>query len=105
MRWTKRGGIIAACVLLPVGLVSGCWVAETAQTRAFYEAHGLVDAMNKATEGIDPWKTDPRFLRRDVLLGRVPLGTAQAETLRLLSSEGFACQQWNASRGSYAAFD
>ena len=96
MRWKKRGVIIATCVVLLVGLVGGCWIVESVQTRAFFEKYELVNAMKQSTEGIDPWKTDPRALRRNVLLGRIALGTTQAETIRVLSSEGFACRKWGA---------
>jgi hypothetical protein len=106
MRWKRRSVIVAACIVVPISLVGGCWIIEDVQIRTFYRKHELVNAMNHATQGIDPWKTDPGALRRKVLLGRVPLGTTQAETIRVLSSEGFACQQWNASPPrSNVAFD
>ena len=90
LRWLARGLLgIAALVVALVGAVLAALLIDDNLVRPrYYAARPLVTEMRAADD-----RNGPSAKRRDVLLSKVPLGTAKLAATGPLIAEGFGCNQ------------
>ena len=92
MRWFKRVLLaFAALVLLLIVGLAVLSADEKAQVARFYDAHPMLQMMDKIPAILDRERVD-------VLLQRVPKGSTRKDAAQILSSEGMSCSHAQSSQ-------
>ena len=90
MRWIKRAVLILlAMIIASAVLLALSWKWSELKRDRFYQARPLLSAMNSVHDGV--W-TNNAFRARELLLQRMPLGSAERSVIDVLEREGFGCQ-------------